>query len=74
MKNKIAEFLDQNVWDGDKVSNSDSLMKVSGHKAYFNPHELHELVCDCLENVIEEPKKDWIGNDHITIFTEGKAE
>jgi len=58
MKNKIAEFLDQNIWDGDKVSNSDSLMKVSGHKAYFNPHELHELVCDCLENVIEDKESE----------------
>ncbi len=57
MKNKIAEFLDANVWNGDKVSDSDSLMKVSGHKAYFNPHELNELVCDCFENVIEEKRK-----------------
>jgi len=47
----IAEWLDANVWDGDKVSLSSDIMNLKAHQAVFNPHDLYELVCDFVESL-----------------------
>ncbi len=54
---KIEDWLDANVWDGDKLSNC-LPSQNKGHRAYFNPHDLAELVCECLESI--ENKEDEI--------------
>ena len=46
-KDKIANWLDANVWDGDEASKSGRLEK---HEARFGPQDLYELVTECLED------------------------
>lgn len=43
-EDKIAEWLDCNVWDGDEVSLSNSRMRDAAHKATFSPNGNTKLI------------------------------
>jgi len=51
INDKVAAWLDANVWDGDKVSMDASLINNRAHKAHFGPHDLYELVTDLIESI-----------------------
>ena len=44
---KIANWLDANVWDGDEASKTDLFKK---HEARFGPQDLYDLVKECMED------------------------
>lgn len=49
IENKVAEWLDANLWDGDGLS----LYRTarSDHVAMFNPWELKELVVELIKDI-----------------------
>ena len=45
-KDKVANWLDANVWDGDELSRVDN---SGNHFTRLTPMNLYELVVDCFE-------------------------
>jgi len=54
-KDKIAKWLDANVWDGDEVSEHKT--SSGSHVAMFNPSELYELVVELIEDIEKADSK-----------------
>lgn len=52
-KDKVANWLDANVWDGDELSKVED---SGNHIARLSPRDLFELVTDCFEALKEKGK------------------
>lgn len=51
MRKDIENWLDANVWDGDKVSNCPPSI-VNNYRSRFNPHEICQLSIELVEHLL----------------------